>query len=172
MSVVHTGDLPPSTTESLLTQTSSADYNNSFVEQEKQPPSVISANMLPSALPAANYSSSSCCPPSMSNSSSQLDLFVETPSMDTSSVTMCGSSNAYVNAGVLDLSASGLEKLNRAAPDDVLNTTTLLLDDNCLQRLDNIHTYQCLEKVSLNSFTSLLFLLNIQVSRTTIPSIV
>ena len=155
MSVVHTGDLPPSTTESLLTQTSSADYNNSFVEQEKQPPSVISANMLPS-LPAAN-SSSSCCHTTMSNSSSQIDLFVETPSMDTSSVTMCGSSNAYVNAGVLDLSASGLEKLNRAAQDDVLNTTTLLLDDNCLQRLDNIHTYQCLEKVCLNLFTDLVF---------------
>ena len=147
MSTIQTGDLPPSTSESLLMQTSITDYNNSFVGQEKQESSsVTSANLLPS-LSAAENSASSCCHPTMSNSSSQIDLFVETPSMDTSSVTMCGSSNAYVNAGVLDLSANGLEKLNRAAPDDVLNTTTLLLDDNCLQRLDNIHTYQCLEKV-------------------------
>jgi len=36
----------------------------------------------------------------------------------------------------------------RATPQLVLNTTTLLLDNNNLSRLDNIHTYQCLEKVS------------------------
>ena len=82
----------------------------------------------------------------MSNSSSQIDLFAETPSMDTAG-TICSSSDIYGNVGVLDLSGTGLEKLNRAAPDYVLNTTTLLLDNNCLQRLDNIHTYQCLEKV-------------------------
>ena len=146
MSTVSAGETSPPTTEGLLITTSSMDYN--YLEQEKQQQSsIISANMLPS-LPA---STSSCChPTTMSNSSSQIDLFVETPSttMDTSSVTMCGSSsNMYVNAGVLDLCGSGLEKLNRAAPDYVLNTTTLLLDDNCLQRMDNIHTYQCLEKV-------------------------
>ena len=146
MSTIQTEDIPPSTSESLLMQTSIKEFSNTFVAQEaKQSSTTISANMLPSMSAAANYSS--CCHSTMSNSSSQLDLFVETPSMDTSSITMCESSNAYVNAGVLDLSTSGLEKLNRAAPDDVLNTTTLLLDGNCLQRLDNIHTYQCLEKV-------------------------
>ena len=151
MSTIQTEDVPPLTSESMLMQTSIKDFNNTFVEQEtQQSSSTISANMLPSMSAAAN--SSSCCHPTMSNSSSQLDLFVETPSMDTSSITMCESSNAYVNAGVLDLSASGLEKLNRAAPDDVLNTTTLLLDGNCLQRLDNIHTYQCLEKVCVKLF--------------------
>ena len=40
-----------------------------------------------------------------------------------------------------------LEKLTRATPELILNTTTLLLDNNNLVRLDNIHTYQCLEKV-------------------------
>ena len=150
MATIQTEDVPPSTSESMLMQTSINDFNNTFVEQEtQQSSSTISANMLPS-MSAAN--STSYCHPTMSNSSSQLDLFVETPSMDTSSITMCESSNAYVNAGVLDLSASGLEKLNRAAPDDVLNTTTLLLDGNCLQRLDNIHTYQCLEKVCVKYF--------------------
>ena len=156
MATIQTEDVPPSTSESMLMQTSIKDFNNTFVEQEtQQSSSTISANMLPSMSAAAN--SSSCCHPTMSNSSSQLDLFVETPSMDTSSITMCESSNAYVNAGVLDLSTSGLEKLNRAAPDDVLNTTTLLLDGNCLQRLDNIHTYQCLEKVCVKLFAISIF---------------
>ena len=149
---MYSGDLPPSTTESLLTQTSEIDFNSCRVEQEKrESASVLPTNMLPSMSSSVN-ASSSCFHPTMSNSSSQVDLFLETPSMDTSSVTICGSSNAYVNAGVLDLSDSGLEKLNRAARDDILNTTTLLLDNNCLQRLDNIHTYQCLEKVSFNLF--------------------
>ena len=40
-----------------------------------------------------------------------------------------------------------MEKLTRATPELILNTTTLLLDTNKLTRLDNIHTYQCLEKV-------------------------
>ena len=48
----------------------------------------------------------------------------------------------------LDLSSHGLTKLSRAAPGYELTTMTLLLDNNSLQRLDNIHTYQCLEKVS------------------------
>ena len=152
MSTIFSGDLPPSTTESLLTQTSEIDFNSCRVEEEKrESASVLPTNMLPSMSSSVN-ASSSCFHPTMSNSSSQVDLFLETPSMDTSSVTICGSSNAYVNAGVLDLSDSGLEKLNRAARDDILNTTTLLLDNNCLQRLDNIHTYQCLEKVSFNLF--------------------
>ena len=47
----------------------------------------------------------------------------------------------------LDLSEQGLEKLTRATPELILNTTTLILDNNSLSRLDNIHTYQCLEKV-------------------------
>ncbi len=47
----------------------------------------------------------------------------------------------------LDLSTHGLTKLSRAAPGYDLTTLTLLLDNNSLQRLDNIHTYQCLEKV-------------------------
>ena len=47
----------------------------------------------------------------------------------------------------LDLAGAGMEKLSRATPELILNTTTLVLDNNKLQRLDNIHTYQCLEKV-------------------------
>ena len=47
----------------------------------------------------------------------------------------------------LDLSKREMEKLARATPELILNTTTLLLDTNKLTRLDNIHTYQCLEKV-------------------------
>ena len=47
----------------------------------------------------------------------------------------------------LDLSSQSLDKLSRATPELILNTTTLLLDNNNLVRLDNIHTYQCLEKV-------------------------
>ena len=47
----------------------------------------------------------------------------------------------------LDLGSHGLTKLSRAAPGYDLTTLTLLLDNNSLQRLDNIHTYQCLEKV-------------------------
>ena len=47
----------------------------------------------------------------------------------------------------LDLAGADLEKLSRATPELILNTTTLVLDNNKLQRLDNIHTYQCLEKV-------------------------
>ena len=52
----------------------------------------------------------------------------------------------------LDLSSHGLTKLSRAAPGYDLTTLTLLLDNNSLQRLDNIHTYQCLEKVTKNIF--------------------
>ena len=47
----------------------------------------------------------------------------------------------------LDLSNREMEKLARATPELILNTTTLILDTNKLTRLDNIHTYQCLEKV-------------------------
>ena len=47
----------------------------------------------------------------------------------------------------LDLAGQSLEKLTRATPELILNTTTLVLDNNSLARLDNIHTYQCLEKV-------------------------
>ena len=49
----------------------------------------------------------------------------------------------------LDLGSHGLTKLSRAAPGYDLTTLTLLLDNNSLQRLDNIHTYQCLEKVGI-----------------------
>ena len=48
---------------------------------------------------------------------------------------------------VLDLSGRDLEKLSRATDKDQLNTTTLILDDNKLQRLDYLHSYECLEKV-------------------------
>ena len=58
----------------------------------------------------------------------------------------------------LDLSGQNLEKLSRAAPSCQLDTTTLILDDNLLQRLDNIHTYQCLEKVGSRNELGLLFL--------------
>ena len=53
------------------------------------------------------------------------------------------------DSDTLDLTAHGLEKLSRATPELILNTTTLLLDNNTLTRLDNIHTYQCLEKVRI-----------------------
>ena len=49
------------------------------------------------------------------------------------------------------MSCQGLEKLHRATPELILNTTTLVLDNNKLARLDNIHTYQCLEKVSTHT---------------------
>ena len=140
MSTISTGETSPPTTENLMTP-ASVDYN--YIEQQKEQSSIISVNMVPPTSAAT-----SCGNTIMSNSSSQIDLFAETPSMDTSG-TICSSSDLYVNVGVLDLSGTGLEKLNRAAPDYVLNTTTLLLDNNCLQRLDNIHTYQCLEKVIL-----------------------
>ena len=49
----------------------------------------------------------------------------------------------------LDLFTREMEKLARATPELILNTTTLILDTNKLTRLDNIHTYQCLEKVKI-----------------------
>ena len=48
----------------------------------------------------------------------------------------------------LDLSKQGIEKLGRATDEGQLNISTLILDANNLQRMDNIHTYQCLEKVN------------------------
>ena len=48
----------------------------------------------------------------------------------------------------LDLGSHGLTKLSRAATGYDLTTLTLFLDNYSLQMLDNIHTYQCLEKVS------------------------
>ena len=52
-----------------------------------------------------------------------------------------------VDPDTLDLSGQNIEKLGRANSDVQLNVSTLILDGNSLQRLDNIHTYQCLEKV-------------------------
>ena len=153
MSSVSAGETSPPTREGVIIPSSSMNYN--YLEQEKQQSSTISMSSS-SILPPLS-APTSCYHATMSNSSSQIDLRAETPSMDittpSSALTMCGSviSNAYVTPGVLDLSGNGLEKLNRAASDYVLNTTTLLLDNNCLQRLDNIHTYQCLEKVTLIS---------------------
>ena len=154
MSSVSAGETSPPTREGVIIPSSSMNYN--FLEQEKQQSSTISMSSS-SILPPLSAPSSCYHHATMSNSSSQIDLRAETPSMEittpSSALTMCGSviSNAYVTPGVLDLSGNGLEKLNRAASDYVLNTTTLLLDNNCLQRLDNIHTYQCLEKVTLSS---------------------
>ena len=48
----------------------------------------------------------------------------------------------------LDLSKQGIEKLGRATDEGQLSISTLILDANNLQRMDNIHTYQCLEKVN------------------------
>eukprot|EP00095_Tigriopus_kingsejongensis_P008791 snap_masked-scaffold120_size336265-processed-gene-2.2 protein:Tk08791 transcript:snap_masked-scaffold120_size336265-processed-gene-2.2-mRNA-1 annotation:"centrosomal protein of 97 kda" len=59
--------------------------------------------------------------------------------------------NEEEDPDILDLGGQNLEKLSRAAPEWQLNTTTLILDDNLLQRLDNIHTYQCLEKLSVQN---------------------
>ena len=53
-----------------------------------------------------------------------------------------------VDPDTLDLSGQGIEKLGRATDECQLNVSTLILDANDLQRLDNIHTYHCLEKVS------------------------
>ena len=53
-----------------------------------------------------------------------------------------------VDPDTLDLSGHGIEKLGRATDECQLNISTLILDANDLQRLDNIHTYHCLEKVS------------------------
>lgn len=141
MSTISTVETSPPTSENLMTP-ASVD-SQWYIEQQKQQSSIISTNMLPPTSAAT-----SGCNTIMSNSSSQIDLFAETPSLDTVGTITCSSSEIYAKDGVLDLSGTGLEKLNRAAPDYVLNTTTLLLDNNCLQRLDNIHTYQCLEKVT------------------------
>ena len=59
--------------------------------------------------------------------------------------------DADLDPDTLDLSSQELAKLSRATPECTLATMTLILDNNSLQRLDNIHTYQCIEKVrSLN----------------------
>lgn len=60
---------------------------------------------------------------------------------------VAGSPGGGADPDTLDLADRGLEKLSRATPELILNTTTLVLDRNNLTRLDNIHTYQCLEKV-------------------------
>ena len=52
-----------------------------------------------------------------------------------------------VDPDTLDLSGQGIEKLGRATDECQLNVSTLILDANDLQRMDNIHTYHCLEKV-------------------------
>ena len=56
-----------------------------------------------------------------------------------------------VDPDTLDLSRQGIEKLGRATDECQLNVSTLILDENELQRLDNIHTYHCLEKVCQGS---------------------
>ena len=56
-----------------------------------------------------------------------------------------------VDPDTLDLSRQGIEKLGRATDECQLNVSTLILDENELQRLDNIHTYHCLEKVRQGS---------------------
>ena len=66
---------------------------------------------------------------------------------DTEDAAMLEESSELDDPETLDLSSHGLTKLSRAAPGYDLTTLTLLLDNNSLQRLDNIHTYQCLEKV-------------------------
>ena len=68
---------------------------------------------------------------------------------DTEDAAMLEESSELDDPETLDLSSHGLTKLSRAAPGYDLTTLTLLLDNNSLQRLDNIHTYQCLEKVIL-----------------------
>ena len=68
---------------------------------------------------------------------------------DTEDAAMLEESSELDDPETLDLSSHGLTKLSRAAPGYDLTTLTLLLDNNSLQRLDNIHTYQCLEKVLL-----------------------
>ena len=133
MSAISTGQASSQPiTENIVTPVST-DYNQ--IQHHKQHSSNTAANMLPPT---------SCS--AMSNSSSQIDLFSETPSKDNTGP-VCVGPDSYINDDVLDLSSTGLEKLNRAAAEYVLSSTTLLLDNNCLQRLDNIHTYQCLEKV-------------------------
>ena len=68
---------------------------------------------------------------------------------DTEDAAMLEESSELDDPETLDLSSHGLTKLSRAAPGYDLTTLTLLLDNNSLQRLDNIHTYQCLEKVCI-----------------------
>ena len=76
---------------------------------------------------------------------------------DTEDAAMLEESSELDDPETLDLSSHGLTKLSRAAPGYDLTTLTLLLDNNSLQRLDNIHTYQCLEKVSKSKFIFLNF---------------
>ena len=66
---------------------------------------------------------------------------------DTEDAVLAEESSELDDPETLDLGSHGLTKLSWAAPGYDLTTLTLLLDNNSLQRLDNIHTYQCLEKV-------------------------
>ena len=133
MSAISTGQTSSQPIAENIVTPVSTDYNQ--IQHHKQQSSNLAANMLPPT--SCNV---------MSNSSSQIDLFAETPSKDSTGL-VCVGPDSYTSDDVLDLSSTGLEKLNRAAAEYVLSSTTLLLDNNCLQRLDNIHTYQCLEKV-------------------------
>ena len=76
---------------------------------------------------------------------------------DTEDAAMLEESSELDDPETLDLSSHGLTKLSRAAPGYDLTTLTLLLDNNSLQRLDNIHTYQCLEKVGIFCFLTVIW---------------
>lgn len=60
----------------------------------------------------------------MANSSSQLDVFAETPSKDNTG-TVCVGPDTYISDGVLYVSSTGHEKLNRALAAYVLSSTII-----------------------------------------------
>ena len=69
-------------------------------------------------------------------------------SEDIGGVDMVPEVGEFTSDMTLDLSKQGIEKLGRATDEGQLCISTLILDANNLQRMDNIHTYQCLEKVT------------------------
>ena len=92
----------------------------------------------------------------------QSDSNIEIPPLplesgDEANLSLSMTTEDDLDPDTLDLSGQELTKLLRAAPECTLNTMTLILDNNSLQRLDNIHTYQCIEKVRPQFQTITLF---------------
>lgn len=62
------------------------------------------------------------------------------------------------NNDTLDLSRRGLKKVEKAPAEEAKSIINLILDQNELQRLDNIDTYCRVENVSLSGFSVVILL--------------
>lgn len=75
-----------------------------------------------------------------------------------------------VKTETLDLARRGLKKLEKAPLDDTQGVISLILDQNELQRLDNIESYSRLENVRKHVTDELIYIIFIIVlTRTTTP---